>query len=81
MKAQSHGGWLWCLGQVSEFEAALIQVANAGGDTDTNGTLAGAIMGSRTGLAGIPWRWLGSVRDTGHLTALADLLYGRSEGL
>lgn len=39
------------------FEQALIATVNAGGDTDTNGCIAGALLGAVHGVAGIPPRW------------------------
>ena len=43
--------------QAETFEQGLRQVIEAGGDTDTNGAIAGAVLGARFGLAGIPERW------------------------
>ena len=42
------------------FEAGLRAVVEAGGDTDTNGAIAGALLGARHGLTGIPERWRSS---------------------
>ena len=39
------------------FETGLRQIVEAGGDTDTNGAIVGAILGARFGLGGIPLRW------------------------
>ncbi len=43
--------------RAESFEQGLRQVIEAGGDTDTNGAIAGAVLGARFGLAGIPERW------------------------
>ncbi|MDE0207222.1 MAG: ADP-ribosylglycohydrolase family protein, partial [Candidatus Tectomicrobia bacterium] len=48
---------LWCVHRAADFEEALIAVVNAGGDTDTNGAVAGAVLGARFGLEAIPKRW------------------------
>ena len=48
---------LWCARRAADFEEALIAVVNAGGDTDTNGAVAGAVLGARFGLDAIPRRW------------------------
>lgn len=40
------------------FESALIEVINRGGDADTNGAIAGALLGARFGKSQIPARWL-----------------------
>lgn len=39
------------------FERGLRYVVEAGGDTDTNGAAAGAVLGARFGVEGIPRRW------------------------
>lgn len=39
------------------FERGLRYVIEAGGDTDTNGAAAGAVLGARFGVEGIPRRW------------------------
>lgn len=39
------------------FEETLSVVIEAGGDTDTNGAVAGALLGARFGLGAIPQRW------------------------
>lgn len=48
---------LWCANQAPDFEEALVAVVSAGGDTDTNGAIAGAVLGARFGLESIPYRW------------------------
>lgn len=76
LKAMQVG--LWSLSQPEDFEAVLTQVVNAGGDTDTNGAVAGAIMGSVVGREGIPPRWLRRIPGTDRLVSLADQLLERS---
>ena len=44
----------WC---AESFESGLARVIEAGGDTDTNGAAAGAVLGARFGRRGIPGRW------------------------
>lgn len=70
---------LWCLEREPDFEAALVEVVNAGGDTDTNGAVAGAVMGGRAGAGGITRHWLESVPGADRLVALADELLAASE--
>ena len=48
---------LWCARRAADFEESLIAVVNAGGDTDTNGAVAGAVLGARFGFDAIPRRW------------------------
>ncbi len=73
LKAMQVG--LWAFQQESDFERVLVEVINAGGDTDTNGAVAGAVMGSHVGQAGIPPRWLDNIRDTDYLIHLADRMF------
>ncbi|KAF2877027.1 ADP-ribosylation/Crystallin J1 [Massariosphaeria phaeospora] len=40
------------------FEDVLVDVVRIGGDTDTNGAIAGGLLGAREGVEGIPERWL-----------------------
>lgn len=60
-----------------EFEAALVGVVELGGDTDTNGAVAGALMGAATGREALPAAWLDRLRSRKAIeeraTALADL--------
>ena len=54
---------LWCARRAADFEEGLIAVVNAGGDTDTNGAVAGAVLGARFGLEAIPRRWRDRVAE------------------
>ncbi len=49
---------LWAATSPLGIEAALIALVNAGGDTDTNAALAGAVLGARYGASEIPLRWM-----------------------
>ncbi|KAF2679500.1 ADP-ribosylglycohydrolase [Lentithecium fluviatile CBS 122367] len=40
------------------FEDVLVDVIRLGGDTDTNGAIAGGLLGARDGIEAIPERWL-----------------------
>lgn len=48
---------LWASRHPSSFEEGLVAVMNEGGDTDSNSPPAGAVLGARFGLEGIPVRW------------------------
>jgi ADP-ribosyl-[dinitrogen reductase] hydrolase len=76
LKAMQAG--LWALAQPADAESVLISIVSEGGDTDTNGAVAGAALGARDGAEAIPERWTANVRDTGRLTDLADRLLERS---
>ena len=43
------------------FESALIDVANRGGDSDTNGAILGMIAGALHGAGAIPERWVSAL--------------------
>lgn len=43
--------------RAEDFESGLRKAVEAGGDTDTNGAIVGAVLGARFGLAAIPGRW------------------------
>lgn len=45
------------------FEQTLRRVVALGGDTDTNGAVAGALKGAAVGRAGLPGTWLERLRD------------------
>lgn len=69
---------LWCLENAENFEESLVAVVRAGGDTDTNGAVAGAVLGSLLGASAIPPRWIAKIRGADHLVDLADRLLERS---
>ena len=56
------------------FEDALVALVNAGGDADTNGALAGAVLGARYGASAIPPRWTGHVPQKDRLSNLGERL-------
>lgn len=67
-----------------DFEGAIDAVVKLGGDTDTTAAIVGALLGVRTGSAGIPEDWRSGVRDlplgSHYLTQLAQALAERSIG-
>lgn len=66
---------LWAAQQGATFAGPLIAVVNAGGDTDTNGAVAGAVLGARAGAAAIPRAWLDNIRGVAEIERLAERLY------
>jgi ADP-ribosylglycohydrolase len=76
LKAMQAG--LWSLEYSADFESSLIAVVQAGGDTDTNGAVAGAILGALHGAGSIPDRWVARVAKAEHLASLADRLLERA---
>ena len=51
------GAVLWASRHPGSFEEGLSAIVSAGGDTDSNAAPAGAALGARFGLEGIPSRW------------------------
>ena len=65
---------LWTAMTQMGLEESLVAVVNAGGDTDTNGAVAGAVMGTRYGASAIPLRWAKYVAQKERLTDLGERL-------
>ena len=63
---------LWAAATPLNLEHALITLVNAGGDTDTNAAVAGAVLGARYGATGIPERWLACIPQRARIERLAD---------
>ena len=57
---------LWAAETPLNFEEAIVAITHAGGDTDTNGAIAGAVLGARYGRAGTPNRWLENIDSNGY---------------
>ena len=70
---------LWAAVTPLDLEAALRHVVEAGGDTDTNAAVAGAVLGARYGSAAIPERWLECVPERHRIEGLADALIALSD--
>ncbi len=65
---------LWCINTPDSLEQALIRIVNAGGDTDTNGAVAGAVLGARYGAEAIPERWLSCVPQRTRIESVTQAL-------
>ena len=66
---------LWAAATPMDFEEAIVEVISVGGDTDTNGAVAGAVLGARYGASAIPERWLACVPERERIKRLsAELL-------
>lgn len=65
---------LWAATHPEDFEVTLLAVINAGGDTDTNGAVAGAVLGARFGATAVPDRWKDRLPNPWELEGLADRL-------
>ena len=71
---------LWAAVTPLGFEEALRQVVEAGGDTDTNGAVVGAVLGARYGASAIPGRWLDVVPERDRIEGVADGLLESAAG-
>jgi ADP-ribosylglycohydrolase len=58
-----------------DFRESVVNAVNAGGDTDTVGSLAGAISGAFNGVHGIPRRWLNGLEARAHIEELGQILH------
>lgn len=65
---------LWCLDTDDGLEDALTRIVKAGGDTDTNAAVAGAVLGARFGASAIPQRWLECIPERERIDAAVQLL-------
>ncbi|MFH1430521.1 MAG: ADP-ribosylglycohydrolase family protein [Candidatus Uhrbacteria bacterium] len=57
------------------FRDGVLAAVNAGGDTDSNGAMVGAILGAAHGLCAIPEEWQRDVEDTTAILREADGLF------
>lgn len=63
---------VWAVCQPRPAEAVLSEVCNAGGDADTNGAIAGGLLGVRHGASAWPTRWVDTLQRAAELRRLAD---------
>lgn len=64
-----------------DFRAAVSEAVNAGGDTDTNASIVGALVGANVGASGIPEQWKGfnpAFSEAGRLAAEFCASFGKS---
>jgi ADP-ribosyl-[dinitrogen reductase] hydrolase len=57
-----------------DFEAETRRVVALGGDTDTNAAVAGALLGARDGVGGLPDAWLDLLKDVEAIRGEAEAL-------
>lgn len=67
---------LWAAWHEPNLEEALVWLANAGGDTDTNAAVAGGLLGARDGERALPPRWVAALPQVERLRSLAVRLVG-----
>jgi len=64
----------WFVTHDRSLEEALIALAQAGGDTDTNAAVAGALLGARYGDVALPPRWVDQITGSQGIAQLAERL-------
>jgi ADP-ribosyl-[dinitrogen reductase] hydrolase len=64
----------WFVTHDRSLEEALIALAQAGGDTDTNAAVAGALLGARYGDVALPPRWIDQITGVQGIAQLAERL-------
>ncbi|MDE2788545.1 MAG: ADP-ribosylglycohydrolase family protein [Chloroflexota bacterium] len=63
---------LWAATTPLGFEDALVASVSAGGDTDTNAAVAGAVLGARYDTSAIPRRWIDCIPQRQRIVSLAN---------
>ncbi len=66
LKALAVGFWAL---KNTDFEQGVIKIINEGGDADTNGAVAGALLGAKYGFEAIPLRWTDKLKGKESLEA------------
>jgi ADP-ribosyl-[dinitrogen reductase] hydrolase len=65
---------LQTVARASSFEEGLLQVMEFGGDADTNGAVAGGLLGAAVGIDGLPAAWLERLQERDAIQAEARSL-------
>merc|ERR1712217_131352 len=63
------GAGIWALRSESGFRETVNQIVRRGGDADTNGAVAGALLGCRLGYSGLPADWIAGMPYSSWLEA------------
>lgn len=69
---------LWCFWHASSFESGLKAVVNEGGDADTNGAVAGAILGAKFGFDSIPEYYIDNLYNNHNFREMAESFIKKS---
>lgn len=62
-----------------DWRAGVLAAVNHSGDSDSTGSICGAILGARLGLSAIPSEWVRAVENAADIMKLADDLYLASQ--
>lgn len=60
---------------INSFRDGVLAAVNAGGDTDSNGAMVGAMLGALHGVSGIPEEWVEELEARDEILTLADGLF------
>jgi len=71
LKAMAAGFWAL---QQDDFKRAILEIVNEGGDADTNGAVAGGLLGAKLGFSALPKDWIEGLLNKEKLNALIDRL-------
>lgn len=66
---------IWALLHTTSFEEGITAVVCAGGDTDTNAAIAGAVLGAHYGYDAIPRRWTNALVELDAILIRADAIH------
>jgi ADP-ribosylglycohydrolase len=58
--------------QAPDFKTGMLEVLRRGGDADTNGIVAGALLGAKFGMRGIPEKWLVHFKQRSEIDRIAE---------
>ena len=59
---------------LDSFRDGVLAAVNAGGDTDSNAAMVGAILGALHGVSAIPPEWIDDVEEVDEIIIIADQL-------
>lgn len=65
------GAGIWALHQ-KDYKSAMLEIINEGGDADTNGAVAGAVLGAKFGYSKLPQNWVDGLLNKDKLNLLID---------
>lgn len=74
----AHAGF-WEFIQAENFHDGIIEIINEGGDADTNGAVAGAMLGARFGFSSIPIGWITGLAHAKELSKKTDAIVSMLE--
>lgn len=72
LKTMSAG--FWALKNANSYQDGILQIIHEGGDADTNGAVAGALLGAKYGMTNIPSEWVSGLYAKQELDSKIDAL-------